>query len=67
MLAHVVATVHGTVRLLVAREVCAHSHFLYPVSGMRSSFMNIVSVSPILKRKKWKVNLYMYTSMEKLA
>jgi methionyl-tRNA synthetase len=67
MLAHVVTTVHGTEKLLVPQELCAHSHFLYSVGGMSSSFENIVLVSSVLKRKKCEVNLYVYTFMEKLA
>jgi hypothetical protein len=51
MLAHVVRTVHGTCRLLVAREVFAYSHFFFYVGG-DSYFVNVVPVSPVLKRKK---------------
>ena len=45
--AQVVPTVHGTERLLVAREPCAHSHFLCSVDGMSSFFMNIEPLNPV--------------------
>jgi hypothetical protein len=52
MLAHVVPTVHGTCRMLVVREVCAYSHFFFYVGGMNSSFVNVVLVDPVFKKKK---------------
>ena len=54
MLAHVVPTVHGTERLLVAQELCADSHFLYSVGWMSSSFHNMVPVRPVLKKRNEK-------------
>ena len=49
MLAHVVPTVHGTERLLVARELCAHIHFLCSI-GRISSSRNVILVSPSLRK-----------------
>jgi hypothetical protein len=60
MLSHIVPTVHGIERLLVAWEVCAHSHFICSVGGMSSFFSNVELVSPILIRNKWEVSLYIY-------
>jgi hypothetical protein len=75
MLAHVVPTIHGIERLLVARKVCAHGHFICSVGVMSSSFGDVELVSPVLIRKKLEVSLYIYiyiyiyiyTSVEKLA
>lgn len=47
VLTHVVSTVHGTCRLLVAWKVYAHHHFFFSIWGMNSSFVNVVLVSPI--------------------
>ena len=54
MLAHVVPTVHGTRGLLVAREPCAQSHFIWFVGGMNSEFTNVELVSPILNKRNEK-------------
>ena len=67
ILAQVVPTVHETRWLLVAWEICAKSHFLWFVVGMSSSFINVELVSPVIIRKKRKVNLYRHTSVEKQA
>jgi len=47
VIANKVATVHGTCRLLVARKVCAHHHFIFSIRGVNSSFVNVALVSPI--------------------
>ena len=59
MLTHVVSTVHGTCRLLVAWKVYAHHHFFFSIWGMNSSFVNVVLVSPIFYEKEIRSYLYL--------
>lgn len=55
ILAHVAPTVHRTSLLLVAREICANSYFIWFVGEMRMSFINVEPISQLKKVYEFSV------------